>query len=135
MLKQLRKNIINSLWNKYRTQSSQFQLIETHLNRKGIEEIFLDHFAIIDLPGPHSGIPYLRDIFLTLGYNVRGHDYLPDKQNDFCWLAEEDSDNHFACDVLPQVVVADFRLEAFPPEIKKIIEKYANLAAVSPLKK
>jgi hypothetical protein len=133
MFKEVRSLIIKTLWQNYRKTSWQMNKIETSLKEKGIEEIILDHFAIIDLPGPFTGIPYLCEIFSKLGFIVRGIDYLPDRQNAFCWMAEENSNGCHPRDVLPQVVVADFRLDALPPEIKKIITFYASYAKPSPI--
>lgn len=133
MLKQIRHTIVNQLWEAYRCHTSQMSVIEQGLKQKNILQLKLDHFAVIDLPGPHTGIPYLTKLFSAIGYESRGDGYLPDKQNDFHWMAEAGSENTRAENVLPQVVVADFRLDELPPEIKAIIEKYASLASPPPL--
>ncbi len=133
MLKQLRQHLIQQLWQQHRATSSQIQLIEQALAKKQIHTLLLDHFAIIDLPGFHTGITTLQEIFTTLGYQEKGRDYLADKQNDFLWMAEEDSAHQLAKEALPQVVVADFRLDELPFEIKKIIECYASKASASPV--
>lgn len=134
MFKKLRKQIIHNLWNIYLNVTPQMKTIENGLKQKGVGELVLDHFAIIDLPGPHTGISYLSQIFAALGYVERGKDYLADKQNDFLWMAEDDSEHALAQDVLPQVVVADFRLDEMPSEIRNIIEKYARHSNPIPLK-
>lgn len=133
MLKQVRQDLINNLWERYCAESSQMRRIEDGLRQRNAYQIHLDHFALIDLPGPHTGISVLRELFAKLGYVVQGMDYLPDKQNDFCWMAEHDSINTPVRDVLPQVVVADFRLEEMPTNVRNIIVKYARLAPPSPL--
>lgn len=135
MLKQLRQTLINNIWVKFHNENAQIKLIVEGLHQRGIENIYLDHFAIIDLPGPNSGIDQLSQIFSAIGYIVQGRDYLAAKQNDFLWLTEVDSKHAHAKDVLPQVVVADFRLDEMPIEIKKIIEKYAQQVPPSPLAK
>ncbi len=127
MLKQLRQNFIQCLWENYRTASVDMQPITAALQRRKIDDIKLDHFAVIDLPGPHSGIPVLKKIFSALGYIERGKDYLAEKQNDFLWMCEEDSPQLPASQVLPQVVVADFRLDEMPPEVRAIIAKYSAM--------
>lgn len=132
MLKQARQLIVNNLWASYHSTSPQIKLIEDCLQKKGTASPVLDHFAIIDLPGPHTGITHLSSIFSSLGYEIRGRDYLADKQNDFVWMAEADSDNQAAASVLPQVVVADFRLQEMPPTVRSIIEKYSRFARPSP---
>jgi hypothetical protein len=133
MPRELRKSIIDSLWHSYCSSTAQMQLINTHLKRMGAESIILDHFAIIDLPGPHSGIPSLKELFGMIGYGERGKDYLSDKQNDFVWMAETDHQHQPAKNVLPQVVVADFRLDELPVEIRAIITKYAHMASKPPI--
>lgn len=134
MLKQLRQTVIQNLWNSYRASTAQIQSIEQGLCQRGIIKPALDHFAIIDLPGPHTGIPHLAQIFSAIGYLPQGRDYLADKQNEFLWMAEVDSIRAPAKDVLPQVVVADFWLDELPPAIRKIIEKYSSQAAPSPVR-
>lgn len=135
MLSDIRNKIIHTLWSRYRAQSSQMQAIENGLTTLGCPPIVLDHLAIIDLPGPHSGIPVLRDLFSLIGFTSRGSGYLPDKQNDFHWLAEADCDNQPAHAVLPQVVVADFRLSDMPQAVANIITKYAAHATPVPFDK
>lgn len=119
---------------KFHNDTPQLKIIEEKLYERGIEEIPLDHFALIDLPGPHTGISELAQIFSAMGYIVQGTDYLPDKQNDFLWLTEIDSKHSLALKVLPQVVVADFRLDEMPTHVRKIISKYSKQASPSPLR-
>ena len=126
MLKHVRQAVVQNLWETYRSTSVQAQRIEAGLKQQGIQKLILDHFAIIDLPGPYSGIPQLSQIFTAIGYTIQGKDYLAEKQNDFLWLTESDSFNSAAVEVLPQVVVADFRLDELPIEIRRIIEKYSH---------
>lgn len=131
-LKEIRQQVISTLWQDYCQRTPQLQIIKDALQRKGVRKLYLDHFAIIDLPGPISGIPVLRKLFSTLGFRVRGQGYLPEKQNDFCWLAEIDSEQQPAKMVLPQVVVADFRLNEMPNEISAIVKKYVGQATKLP---
>jgi hypothetical protein len=133
MQKQVRRHIVQTLWDRYLRSSSQAARIHAGLKQKGLQNITLDHFAIIDLPGPHTGIRHLSALFSQLGYSVQGQGYLPDKQNDFIWLMETDSPQKLAHDALPQVVVADFRLDEMPPAVRSIISNYASLAPRSPL--
>lgn len=132
MLKHIRQQVIHDLWMRYRANSVQMLAIEAALKQKGIADFVLDHFAIIDLPGPNTGIKQLSQLFAVLGYTMQGQDYLPDKQNDFLWMAEPDI--HLTANkVLAQVVVADFRLAELPDNIRAIIEKYASLAQPCPV--
>ncbi|MBA3662519.1 MAG: DUF1338 domain-containing protein [Gammaproteobacteria bacterium] len=128
MLDRLRHKIVQSLWEKYRSVTPQMVIIEQALYKKHVTTLYLDHFAVIDLPSEHSGIPVLTSIFSALGYEPKGKGYLPEKQNDFQWLSESQSCTLPAIDALPQAVVADFRLEAMPIEISTIITKYATQA-------
>lgn len=130
MLSQIRQQIISNLWQHYRSQNNQMQIIERHLPQT--QPTTLDHFAVIDLPGPATGIPVLTKIFKRLGYQERGKGYLPEKQNDFLWLAETDTMHANAACALPQAVVADFRPEEFPEHIRQIIEKYASQSTAFP---
>lgn len=132
MQKNIRQAVIHHLWTDYRAKSSDVLQIERALAAKNSAPIVLDHFAVIDLPGPQSGIPVLQKLFAAIGYETRGQDYLPDKQNTFLWMAEEDSENTPAVDALPQVVVADFRLDALPDHVRVIIEKYSAQTKPAP---
>ncbi|HTM63801.1 MAG TPA: DUF1338 family protein [Gammaproteobacteria bacterium] len=132
MLKEIRQQIIASIWQDYRQSNHHVQQIEKSLQKSNINVPALDHLAIIDLPGPHTGIKELSRIFSALGFVVRGKDYLPEKVNDFAWLAEEDSEGTPAHEVLPQIVAADFRLHEMPEEVRTIILKYSSQAKPSP---
>lgn len=128
MLTQVRRAIINQLWESYLASSPQMQLINHALRKKGLSSLILDHFAIIDLPGIHTGIPQLSEVFKAIGYIERGRGYLSDKQNDFLWMAEADTMQLPAHEATPQVVVADFRLDELPTPVRRIVEKYSTQA-------
>jgi hypothetical protein len=130
-----RQQLIAKLLEVYRGQSWQLQQVEHGLRQLGVATITFDHFAVIDLPSRETGIPVLSEIFTALGYEKRGTGYLPDKQNDFHWLAETDSEERLATEVLPQAVVADFRLDELPIEIRNMIAKYAQQAPTAPVAK
>lgn len=133
MLKYVRETIIQQLWNAYFQTTPQIREVVNGLtaNNKGMT-IPLDHFACIDLPGPHTGIPVLETLFKMLGFNKGGQGYLASKQNDFTWLAENNANGKPAHSPLPQVVVADFRLDEMTPKVRAIIEKYSSLATPVP---
>jgi len=128
----LRQQLTQHLWQIYRSDAQEMLTLEAGLKELGIHTYHLDHFAIIDLPGKNSGIPVLQKIFGELGYEKRGAGYLPAKQNDFTWLAEKNCSPKLATDVLPQIVIADFRLHEMPVDVRGIIEKYAALTAPAP---
>jgi|GEM_PF-724262 len=125
MLQAIRRSIVQTLWQRYLATNPPMQKICAALAAKSSEPLVLDHFAIIDLPSAQSGIQTLTQLFTLLGYQQKGQDYLASKQNDFCWLAEEGCEAMHAKDVLPQAVVADFRLDELPQPVRCIIEKYA----------
>lgn len=133
MLKTVRHKITHALWQQYRQITSDVIAIEQALHNKGINHLPLDHFAIIDLPGIHTGRHVLASLFHELGYIKQGEGYLPEKQNDFMWLAEENCLDVHAGEAQPQVVVADFRLDELPVEIRNIIKKYAACTQAPPL--
>src|SRR3990167_9980057 len=127
------KSVVEALWQRYREITPQIQLLEAKLHERGAGTLVLDHFAMIDLPGPHTGISVMQELFSALNYSVQGHGYLPEKQNPFCWMAVRDCAYLPAHQVLPQAVVADFRLEALPIKIKKIVEKYVKYTSPAPI--
>ncbi len=135
MLKMIRQKIVQNLWQDYHRTTPHIASIEAALKNKKIDQLFLDHFAIIDLPGTHSGIPALKKIFSAIGFQEGGRGYLHDKQNDFLWMAESDSHTQPPTHVLPQVVVADFRLDEMPNDVKNIIINYAEQSTPVPLDK
>lgn len=126
MLNQVKKLMIRQLWHNYAVDLWPVSRIQTTLQEHTDEVFQWDHFALIDLPGPDTGIEPLTYLFTQLGYEIRGRDYLAEKQNDFVWLAEQSVETLRVEDALPQVVVADFRREALAPEVRKIIDAYAS---------
>jgi hypothetical protein len=131
MLTPIRQAIIRQLWNRYTETTPQIRHIVNGLSLTQAPPI--DHFACIDLPSLVTGIPVMETVFNLIGYEKRGQGYLASKQNDFTWLAEQQGDDLPASSVLPQVVVADFRLEEMPATIRAIIEKYAKQAKPAPI--
>lgn len=126
MLNQLARDIVHVLWDEYKRTTPQMQNIMQKLSEHSVQDYSLDHFALIDLPSQHAGIPVMKKIFSHLGFIERGSDYLAEKQNDFLWMAQQHCEAREALQVLPQVVVADFRLECMPDEIATIIRHYAS---------
>lgn len=114
------QRIIKSLWNNYERSIPYIGQLFSG------QPYVLDHLAIIDLPSKNSGIPHLRSIFAELGFSQKGSGYLPDKQNDFLWMACNGIESQKAeCSIL-QPVVADFRIDELSPSVRKIIHKYTN---------
>jgi hypothetical protein len=128
------RQLIHHLWEGYQGSLKDVSMLVSSLKVAGVNSVILDHFAVIDLPSKNSGIPVLSALFSELGYEFQGQSYLADKQNDFLWMAAPHSKGMLAHEVLPQVVVADFRLDELPFEVKIIIEKYAALVPDPPLK-
>lgn len=123
MLREIRQSLVNHLWSTYCTTTPQFQQI---VNALSLEKVPLDHIACIDLPSEHTGIPTMTALLSLIGFEKQGAGYLPSKQNDFIWVAEEGAHKMLARQVLPQIVVADFRLNELPNKVRTIIEKYAH---------
>jgi hypothetical protein len=134
MLNQVKRQIIQQLWYNYAADLPMVSSIQTGLQEQYNEVLRWDHFALIDLPGPYTGIGTLCDLFSLLGYEIRGRDYLAEKQNDFVWLAEKSIESQCLENALPQIVVADFRYDALDPEVRKIIAVYAEQAKPLDLK-
>lgn len=125
LLKKVRTHLTHHLWHNYKNTSSHAHILESALQQRD-EHPILDHYAIIDLPSIHTGIPTLSQIFSMIGYCHQGSGYLPEKQNDFIWMSEADAHDNDVREVLPQVVLADFRLAELPQNIRSIIEKYTR---------
>ena len=114
------QHIIQSLWDRYDKAIPYIgQLFHG-------QAFTLDHFAIIDLPSQCSGIPHLKKIFGELGFLQKGSGYLPEKQNDFLWMAHSAVEKQKAEHSTPQTVIADFRLNELSPATRKIITKYTG---------
>jgi hypothetical protein len=128
MLNRVKSNVFSQLWQIYTTGLIELSTIECHIQQHFQEELKLDHLAIIDLPGPCTGMDTLSCLFSYLDYTVRGQDYLAEKQNNFRWLSEAVSPVTLVVDALPQIVVADFRREALAPEVLSIVDYYAAFA-------
>lgn len=126
MLNRVKNTVFSHLWENYRSHLVEIDIIQNYIQKYFQEKLIQDHFAIIDLPGPYTGMDTLTCLFSYLGYKVRGQDYLAEKQNNFRWLSEEISDHSLASDVSPQIVVADFRREELSSQILKIIDYYVS---------
>lgn len=119
-LAKLRKDLIEQLW------------IEYLLDIKHFDDIFpqtrplLDHFAIIDIGVSNSNIPTMQKIFESLGFETAGSGYLPQKFNDFIWMREPDFTELNIQSSLPQVVLADFRVNQLSITNQQIIKKYTS---------
>ena len=133
ILKIIRQNVINILWQHYCQFTPEMQRIQHCLPIPTHATEALDHVALVDLPGPRTGIAVLCALFESIGYTPRGKGYLPDKQNDFLWMAEQTADQQSLAESLPQIVIGDFRLAQLPKTISNIIIKYANQAPPIPL--
>ncbi len=70
----------------------------------------------------------MKTIFTRIGFIETGAGYLPDKQNDFIWMTDEKANLSQAKNSLPQVVLADFRINLLSPKVQKILQKYINQA-------
>lgn len=119
-LKQTQTAVVETLWQLFTERFTYLAKIFALFSSK----ITLDHLAIIDLPSQHTGINTLNQLFAALNYLPQGRDYLPDKQNEFMWLTPAENFQLKASESLPQIVIADFQIEALPIPIRDIIYKY-----------
>lgn len=131
-LKTLRKAFIEALWKRFAASSLTLQSLNAAFSARNIAFPPLDHLAVIDLPGEHSGITVLQQIFARLGFEFRGEGYLPDKQNGFMWLRVNENDQELANNAFPQIVIADFCLSELPTDVATIISHYANRSSPFP---
>jgi hypothetical protein len=131
-LPSVRRSVIDILWNRFTHRVPEAAIVQRWFEARGKQPI-LDHFAIIDLPGPKSGIPALKAIFSSIGFVEGGRDYIPEKQNPFMWLKEENAEGSPVAEVLPKIVIADFDLKALPYEVCRVITNQASQAADPPL--
>lgn len=115
--------VIKRLWDKYSVNNDVSHI--PHLNQK----IVLDHIAIIDLGFGSSTRIELSKLFEYLGFEVKGHGYLPEKNNDFLWMCKKGSNESLPQDAYPQIVLGDFRIETLNSDVRNIVEKYGSYQA------
>lgn len=121
MINQFKRQLIDHLWHSFKKDVPSYSRIF------GNNEPTLDHFALIDLaPSDSSGISFLTRIFQTLGYELGGMGYIPEKINDFVWLRDPESMKLNPKHALPQVVLADFRIDKLSKTNYEIVTKYLN---------
>lgn len=125
LIRFVRQKIIQQLFLDYSQRYNHIQKILKSLESMQLT-IVLDHFAIIDLPSPKTGIGTLNQIFSALNYYPQGRDYLVDKQNEFMWLAPFEAQSEVAEKVDPQVVIADFCLEDCDPMLQEVLQTYLH---------
>jgi len=119
----LRKKLIKTLFSEY------VKDVPKTKNLLNEDNLFLDHLAIIDLPSKDSGIHIMKKILEKLGFQYGGNGYLPEKNNDFIWMHDPDFTNQKPEEALPQIVLADFRLENFSQNSQNIISKHTSQLA------
>lgn len=127
-----RRQLIELLWKRFKGQLETAEALEEDLNDQAMG-VGLDHFAIIDLPSPETGIPVLEKIFSTLGFVKTGKGFLKNKANDFIWMEEEGARESAEGEPLPQVVLADFRLASLSPSVGNIIERITRNLPRAPI--
>ncbi len=119
----IKRRIIDCLWDNYVPSIPYYKIVFNE------NKPVIDHLAIIDLPSSEcTGIPFMRSIFTRLGFIETGAGYLPEKQNDFIWMTDKEANLSQAKNSLPQVVLADFRINLLPSKVQKIVQKYVNQA-------
>ena len=128
----VRKEIADRLWNDFKKSQHGALIIEQKLRERG-ETVVVDHLAILDIPGPYSGMRILSEVFELLGFVKRGTDYLHEKQNEYTWFAEPGIEKKDFSEALPQIVVSDFRIQDLSFPIRSIIAKYAEQGTPPPL--
>lgn len=133
LLKNVRQRLVQQLWTNYLHSTPQAAIIAAALQAHGGQPM-LDHWAMIDLPSAHSGIGVLTQICGALGFMPQGHGYLPEKQNEFLWMAENDAIDQSATQALPQAVIADFTLDTLPSTLRNIVHKYTCHIPQPPLR-
>jgi hypothetical protein len=90
--------------------------------------------VIVDLPGPHSGIHVMEALFETLGFQKLASDYLPGRSISLSRFGEEESVAWIhAQSPLPELVAAEFRLDALSREAAEIVLKHSLQANGSPV--
>ncbi|MGY3803205.1 2-oxoadipate dioxygenase/decarboxylase family protein [Pigmentibacter ruber] len=127
LLEIVRSRINTFLWEKFKNKHEDAERIYNALSLVSNKKITIDHYALIDIPGPNTGMDNLFQVYSCLGYLPQGRERLVEKQNRFMWLAENTALGKLAFDAPPQVVISDFVLSEFPDEIRKIVLKYSEL--------
>lgn len=118
----IKHKIIECLWDNYVPSIPYYKTVFS-------QKPTIDHLAIIDLPASeYTGISFMKAIFTRIGFKESGTGYLSDKQNDFIWVTDEKANLSQAKNSLPQVVLADFRINLFSAKVQKILQKYINQA-------
>ncbi|WGL61506.1 DUF1338 family protein [Pigmentibacter sp. JX0631] len=127
LLENVRSKINCKLWEEFKTNNEDACKIHNFLSIISNSKITFDHYALIDIPGPNTGMDNLFQVYSCLGYLSQGRERLIEKQNRFMWLAECTALGKQAIEAPPQVVISDFVLSEFPDEIRKIVLKYSEL--------
>lgn len=127
LLENVRSMINTFLWEEFKSKHEDAEKIYSTLSLISNKKITFDHYALIDIPGPNTGMDNLFQVYSCLGYISQGCEKLIEKQNRFMWLAESTALGKKAIDAPPQVVISDFVLSEFPHEIANIVLKYSEL--------
>ena len=120
ILAEIRTSLTTAIWDSY---IRDFPHLKNILSE---QKLILDHFAIIDLPSQNSGCHYMARVLERIGYIRAGAGYLKSKINDFIWFRQEDYHNKTSYDMLPQIIIGDFRIEELSANVANIIKKYTS---------
>jgi len=111
--------LMEALWQNYVSKISYRDLLFS-------DKVYKDHLAIIDLGVGNYNREQLRRCFEPYGFYQAGEGYLADKINDFMWMTHASNEKQDAKKALPQVVLADFRIDLLSAKNREIIHKYYN---------
>jgi hypothetical protein len=113
-----RKKVVSQLWKRYLNDI-------IYLDELKLSHLVPDHLAIIELGYGNSSRQQLFSLLTNIGFIKNGEDYLPEKHNDFLWMADALYEEADKDEIIPQIVLADFRFNEFSKPVKDIINKCA----------
>jgi hypothetical protein len=132
ILESCAKKVFEQLWKNYTALVADARNIESSLRAKG-DVWNEDHVAFRTLPGEHTGMHVLQQVFEALGYKRRDPYKFEDKQLDAFWMEPPGTVEAKCADVAPKVFVSELILKKFTPEFQVIVQTAVDQVHASPV--
>ena len=130
-INELRKNILDNLWEDYYKKVPFAPKVEKDLIDKG--ELWTeDHIAFRSLPGKNTGMHVMKRLFELIGYKKEDEYRFDDKSLDAFWMSPSDNTGH-SKDASPKIFISELDLSGFDNSFSDVVTKYTSMVDKTPI--
>lgn len=124
--------LIQRLWDTYCAYVPQVATVQTALVAKK-QAWVEDHIAFRTLPGQHTGLDVLVQLFELMGYTRQDHYTFTAKKLKAIWLAPPVSDDDDLSGVPPKIFISELEAEKLSPAARELIKSTTDTVRANPL--